>query len=96
MRLKEDLNYTRMSKMEDMIAYCGYNTAFELIRDNLTEDDLLDLLEQFVHEDKTGLVYDICQDIANDKYEWVDLEQIKADAEDAAYQEFKDRRLCDE
>ena len=82
--------------MEEMIAYCGYNTAFELMRANMTEDELLDLLEQFVHEDKTGLVLDICEEIAHDKYEWVDWEKVKSDAEDAAYEEWKDRRLWDE
>ena len=79
--------------MKEMLTYCGYETAFDLIRNSMTEDDLLDLLEQFVHEDKTGLVYGICLEIAQDKYEWVDWEQLEADAEDAAYQAHKDGGL---
>ena len=35
-------------------------------------------------------------EIATNKYDWVDHEQIRADADDAKMQEWKDRRAGDE
>jgi len=81
--------------MEDMLNYCGFNSAFDMIKTNFTEDELMDLLCDLLHENK-DIAQEICEEIAYDKYEWVDEERIKADAEDMAYQAYKDSLLGDD
>lgn len=78
--------------MEEMLNHCGFDSAFDMIRTHLTEDELLDLLSELLHENKS-IAYEICEEIASDKYDWVDWEQVKADADDAAYQAYRDRRF---
>lgn len=76
--------------LEQILNHCGYNSAFDLIKDNTTYDDLMDLLAELLSE-KDDIVYELAEEIASSKFEWVDWEQVKADAEDRAYEEYRDR-----
>ena len=79
--------------MREMLRHCGYKTAFEMLKDNLREKDLMELLAHYVEDDKSGYIEEYCEEIASDNFEWVDWEQARADAEDAAYQAHKDGGL---
>jgi hypothetical protein len=78
--------------MEEMLEFCGFNSAFDMIKTHFTEDELMDLLSDFLHENK-DIANEICEEIAVDLYEWVDRDKLRADFEDAQYQAFKDRGL---
>lgn len=80
--------------LEEMLNHCNYNSAFDLIKNHTTYDDLMDLLQELLGE-REDLVYDLVEEIATNKFEWVDLEQVKADADDRAYEEYRDRRNDD-
>ena len=68
---------------KDIAKQCGYSSSFDLLRDNIDTDELLDLLEQYISEDDSGMVGDMVKEIAIDKLEWVDHEEARADHEDA-------------
>ena len=53
-----------MSK--DLAEWCGYTSVFDMLKDNLTNDELLDLLCEYIHEDSSG-VSDIIEEIAKEK-----------------------------
>tara|TARA_R100000995_G_C3466152_1_gene115780 strand:+ start:193 stop:438 length:246 start_codon:yes stop_codon:yes gene_type:complete len=76
-------------KLNEIVEHCGYGSAFALLRDNMTPDDLLDLLESYIHNYPTEIEDDV-EEIATDKYEWFDYERAKADAEEEAYQRYRD------
>ena len=84
-----------MSDMETMLDHCGFDSAFELIKHHFTEEELMDLLNELLSGNQST-TRDIIQEIATEHYEFVDWEQIKADADDAAMQAWKDRRHGDE
>lgn len=81
--------------MEDMLNYCGFNSAFDMIKSHFTEDELMDLLSDLLHENK-DIAQEICEEIAVDLYEWVDRDKLRADFEDAQYQAYKDSLLGDD
>jgi len=81
--------------MEEMLNHCGFDSAFDMIRSHLTNDELMDLLCELLDE-KKDIANEICEEIASDKYNWVDWERVKADADDAAYQAYRDRGLDDD
>ena len=86
-----------MSDMETMLDHCGFDSAFELIKHHYTEEELMDLLEELVNRYTVpNAVRDAVQEIATEHYEFVDWEQIKADADDAKIQAWRDRRHGDE
>ena len=75
------------------IAYwCGFNDEWEMLTYNLDNEELMDLLREFVYSDKEGLIQEMIEDWAKEQYDWVDHEKIKADYEDMKYQEWKDSR----
>lgn len=78
--------------MEEIIVYCGYKNAFDLIKDHLKEEDLATLLEDLVNspEDAVDFVREEVERIATDVFDWVDHEKIKADADEEAYQRYRD------
>tara|TARA_R110002020_G_scaffold448052_1_gene660711 strand:- start:807 stop:1049 length:243 start_codon:yes stop_codon:yes gene_type:complete len=78
--------------MEEIIEYCGYKNAFDLIKDHSTEEDLTTLLEDLVNspEEAVDFIEEIVERIASDYFEWVDHEKIKADADEEAYQRYRD------
>ena len=77
--------------LENILSHCGYDNAFNFIRDNSTEDELLDLLEALLHECESTTL-EVCEDIASDKYDWVDHEALQDAADESRYQEYRDRR----
>ena len=81
--------------MEDMLNYCGFNSAFDMIKTHFTQEELMDLLCELLHENK-DIAQEICEEIAYDSYEWVDMDKVRADAEDMAYQAYKDSLLGDD
>jgi len=78
--------------MLDALEFCGFNSAFDLIKNHFTQDELMDLLSDLLHENKE-IANEIVEEIATEHYEWVDYDKVRADFEDMKYQEFKDRGL---
>jgi|DEB0MinimDraft_6_1074348.scaffolds.fasta_scaffold165593_2 glycosyltransferase involved in cell wall biosynthesis len=76
--------------MDELLAHCGVDSAIELIQYNLDVDELNDLLEELIANDQSGIVRDLCEEIAKQSYNWVDWERLQSDAEDAAYQRLRD------
>ncbi len=81
-----------MTSREDVAKYCGYNSAFDLLRDNMSQDELLDMLEEYIHDDKSGYIEDMVIEIATDKFDYVDYDAIEDEEMDRKYQEYKERR----
>ena len=79
----------------DIAEWCGYSGMFEMLKDNLTSEELLDLLAEYIHEDTDGWASEMIEEIAKDKFEWFDHEKARADHEDAQYQAYKDRLAGD-
>ena len=78
--------------LEDILEFCGYNTAFDLLNDHLDEDDMALLCQDLINspEDAVDFVKEEVERIAKDIFEWVDLDAGKAHAEDMAYQKYRD------
>lgn len=78
--------------MEDVIRFCGYNSAFGLIEDNMKNDELFHLLEDIVDspEDAADFVLETVLDIAYRIFGWEDKGKIQADADDMAYAKYRD------
>ena len=77
---------------DEIADWCGFSGVWEMITDNLDEDELMDLLQELIYTDKTGCIQDMIEDWAKEQYDWVDHEKIRADYEDMKYQEWKDSR----
>tara|TARA_R100000742_G_C4272112_1_gene91194 strand:+ start:590 stop:826 length:237 start_codon:yes stop_codon:yes gene_type:complete len=78
--------------MEEVLNFCGYKNAYEIIVANMTHNELMSLLESLIDEDNSGHIEEIVEEIASEQYGWVDKEKIKADADDYAYEEYRDNR----
>ena len=78
--------------MEDILNHCGYDNVYDLIKDHTDPLELMDLLEDLIKSplDAPDFVKEAVEAIATDIFEWVDLEQIKADADEEAYQRYRD------
>lgn len=78
--------------MEDIIRYCGYNSAYSLITDNMQNDELLHLLLDIIDspEDAADFVLETVQDIAYRIFGWEDKGRIQADADDIDYRNYRD------
>ncbi len=77
----------------EIAADCGFDSAWNMLKTNCETDELLDLLHELLHDDSqkgSDIMYDWIKEIASDKYEWVDWEQLQADADDARYDAWKD------
>ena len=73
----------------DIVQWCGYQSTFDMLKDNMSTEELLDLLEVFVSDDYE-LIEEHIVDIARNQFNWVDHEGAKADADEMAYQTYKD------
>lgn len=80
-----------MSRADDIAEECGYNSAVDLVMDSLTEEEMKDMLREYLAE--CDYLYDLVHEIASEKHDYVDWEQVKADADDAAYQAYRDREF---
>ena len=78
--------------LEDLLEFCGYNTAFDLLNDHLDEDDMAHLLMDLINspEDAADFVKEEAERIAKDIFEWVDRDAMIAQAEDMAYDKYRD------
>jgi len=74
---------------QEIVEWCGYQSTFDMLKDNMSTEELLDLLEVFVSDDYE-LIEEHIVDIARNQFNWVDHEGAKADADEAAYQTYKD------
>ena len=80
--------------MSDEIAkWCGYQDAYDMLVDHWEIKELLQMLREYVYEFGTVLFDDIIEEIASDKFDCVDWERIKADADDAKYEAYRDGEL---
>ena len=78
--------------LEDVLEFCGYKNAFDLLNDHLDEDEMAHLLMDLVNspEDAVDFVKETVEEIATQYYEWVDRDALIAQAEDMAYAKFRD------
>ena len=78
--------------LEDILEFCGYNTAFDLLNDHLDEDEMAHLVMDLINspEDAVDFVKEEVERIAKDLFEWVDRDALMAQAEDMAYAKFRD------
>ena len=78
--------------LEDVLRYCGYDNAFDLINYHYNEEDMAHLLMDLINspEDAVDFVKETVEEIAAEYYEWIDLEEAQANADDMAYLNFRD------
>ena len=81
-----------MKRNESRRDWCGFDGVWDMILHFLDEDEMTNLLQEFVYADKTGRIQELVEDWAKEQYQWVDHEKIKADYEDMKMQEWKDSR----
>ena len=74
--------------MEKMVNWAGFDSAWDLIQTKMSEKDLKDLFMELWYE--CDYQHDIVSEIVHSEG-FVDWEQVKADADDAAYQAWRDR-----
>ena len=77
-----------LADMERMLNWAGFNSAWDLIQTKMSEKDLKDLFMELWNE--CDYQHEIVAEIVHDEG-FVDWEQVKADADDMAYQAWKDR-----
>ena len=82
-----------MGDMETMLNWAGFDSSWDLIQSKMKDKDLKDLFMELW--DECDYQNDIVAEIIHDEG-YVDMEQAKADADDAAYQAYKDRGLDDD
>jgi len=85
-----------MTNADEIAEWCGFNSAWDMLKHNCETDELLDLLNELLHDDTqkgSDIMYDWIKEIASDKYEWYDAEQLQSAADDAAYDAWKDAQL---
>ena len=78
--------------MKDVLIFCGYTSAYSLMNDHMNKAELSDLLEIIVDspKDAEDLVLEEVERIAADYFDWVDHEKMKGDADEEAYQRYRD------
>lgn len=82
-----------MGDMETMLNWAGFDSSWDLIQSKMKDKDLKDLFMELWYE--CDYQNDIVAELIHDEG-YVDMEQAKADADDAAYQAYKDRGLDDD
>ena len=78
--------------LEDILEFCGYNSAFSMLEDHMKQEELMQLLEDIVDSpsDAQDFVREEIESIATKTYEWVDRDAIIAQAEDMEYEKYRD------
>lgn len=78
--------------MKDIVQFCGYTSAYSLLNDHMNKAELSDLLEIIVDspEDAKDLVLEEVERIAKEVFEWIDWEKLQDDADEEAYQRYRD------
>ena len=80
-----------MADLETMVNWAGYDNWGSLLADHLSDEEKIEIFWELIANDVI-LLYDVITHIV-EKMGFVDMEQVKADAEDREYQEWKDRQL---
>lgn len=77
---------------EDILEFCEYESAFDLLNDHMTQAELSDFLQDLVNspQDAVDFVKEEVMRIAKDLFEWVDRDALIAQAEDMKYQKYRD------
>ena len=78
--------------LEDILEWCGYNSAFNMLKDNMKEEDLMHLLESIIDSpaDAADFIKEEIETIASQTFEWVDMDALRAKAEDLEYLNYRD------
>jgi|TARA_R100000149_G_C5880079_1_gene144873 hypothetical protein len=78
--------------LEDILAWCGYNSAFSLLVDNMNNEEMMHLMESIVDSpaDAADFIIETIEEIAKNTYEWVDMDALRAKAEDLEYLNYRD------
>ena len=75
--------------MDELLAHCGFDSAFEMIKVHLDEGELDDLLIELIANDQHGIVRELCEEIATEHFDWIDRDRIQAERDDAELQAWK-------
>ena len=78
--------------IQDILEFCGYNSAYSMLSDHMLESEFANLLEDLVNspEDAVDFIKEEVEKIATDLFEWVDRDALIAQAEDMAYAKHRD------
>jgi hypothetical protein len=78
--------------LEDILEFCGYDSAFSMLKDNMKEEDLMHLLESIIDSpaDAADFIKEEIETIASQTFEWVDRDALIAKAEDIEYLNYRD------
>lgn len=78
--------------MKEILEFCGYTSAYSLLNDHMLESELSNLLEDLVDspEDAVDFVREEVEKIAKEVFEWIDWEKLQDDADEEAYQRYRD------
>ena len=74
--------------IDEIVEWCGYKSTFDMLRGNMSTEELLELLELLIGE-QLERVEDEIRDIAKE-LGWEDKDAAQADADEMAYQTYKD------
>ena len=88
-----------MTYADEIAGECGFDSAWDMIKTHVDTEELLDLLCELLHDDTqngSDIMLDWVKELAHEHYDWFDREQAQADADDAAYQAWRDRGLDDD
>lgn len=81
-----------MMSLSKVLEHCGFDSAFDFLYHHLSQDELLELLESYVNADTSGEHYQWIKELAEERYEYVDYEQLADNKDDSKYSEYRDRR----
>ena len=76
---------------DEIAGECGFDSAWDLITSKLSNEELLDMLHEYLLNDGHAL-YDLVKEIAQEECEWVDRDAVREAHEDAQYQAWRDER----
>tara|TARA_B100000963_G_C22616195_1_gene667482 strand:+ start:1022 stop:1276 length:255 start_codon:yes stop_codon:yes gene_type:complete len=78
--------------MENILEWCGFKTAYDLLKANMSEKELMSLLEDLVNapDEASEFVEEEITRIAEDTYEWIDHEKLMDDADHRKYSRYRD------
>ena len=78
--------------IQDILEFCGYNSAYSMLSDHMLESELANLLEDLVNspEDAVDFIKEEVEKIAKDLFEWADRDDLIAEAEHMAYDKYRD------
>ena len=78
--------------IEEILEFCGYKTASDMLKGHLNDKQIMSLFEDIVDgpDDAKDFVEEEVKRIAEDFFEWVDRDALMEEAEHRAYQAYRD------